>query len=118
MTSLNKQCALLILGMMLAAAGTTACSKKAPEQSSQAHPMYEAHCKEPVPVFTLGQHTNPTKDQEAVLCACIWNHLGSWERRTSEQMSQGKDSDISWLNRNAFPSRFGKAIRECGGMDL
>jgi hypothetical protein len=81
-------------------------------------PLYEAHCKEPLPVFTLGEHENPTKDQETALCTCIWNNLGAWERRTSEQMAQGKESEISWLDKTGFPSRFGKALEKCGGMNL
>jgi hypothetical protein len=110
---------LLILGiMMLAATVMPACTEKRPPRPSVAQSLYEAHCKERLPVFTLGEHSSPSKDQEATLCACIWNHLGSWERETSQKMAQRKDSEVSSLYRTAFPSRFGKAIKECGGMDL
>ena len=95
-----------------------ACTEKTPTRIASTGSMYEAHCKEPLPVFTLGEHSNPTKDQEATLCACIWEHLGSWERRTSKKMTQGKDGEISWLYRTAFPPRLGKAIAKCGGMNL
>jgi hypothetical protein len=95
----------------------SACSQKAP-QTTAPSPPYEAHCKEPLPVFTLGERSNPTKDQEAALCACIWRTLGDWERRTAEQMTEGKESEISWLDKTAFPARFGKAVEKCGGMNL
>jgi hypothetical protein len=79
---------------------------------------YEVHCSEPLPVFTLGEKSNPTKEQQAALCACIWQNLGSWERRTSENIGQGKVSEISELHLRAFPSRFGDALEKCGGMKL
>lgn len=56
---------------------------------------HEARCKEPLPVFTLGEKSNPTKAQEAALCACIWQNLGSWEREVSEKISKGKESEVS-----------------------
>jgi len=104
---------------LLITATLCACSQKAPPQSSSPQlPLYEAHCKEPLPVFTLGEHSNPTKDQETALCTCVWNNLGTWERRTSEKMAQGKEAEISGLDENAFPARLGKAIEKCGGMNL
>jgi hypothetical protein len=79
---------------------------------------YEVHCPEPLPVFTLGEKSNPTREQQAVLCACIWQNLGSWERRVSEKIAQGKESEVSEMHIRAFPSRFGSAIEKCGGMKL
>lgn len=79
---------------------------------------YEVRCKEPLPLFTLGEKSNPTKAQEAALCTCIWENLGSWERQTSEKIVAGKESEISQLYLRAFPARFGKAVEKCGGMKL
>jgi hypothetical protein len=79
---------------------------------------YVVRCKEPLPEFTLGEKSNPTKEQVATLCACIWDNLGSWERRASEQIAAGKGSEVSWLHRRALPSRFGGAVEKCGGMKL
>ena len=79
---------------------------------------YEVHCVEPIPVFTLGEKSNPTKAEEAALCACIWQNLGSWERKTSEKFAQGKESEVSAMHKRAFPSRFGSAVEKCGGMKL
>jgi hypothetical protein len=84
---------------------------------SQATP-YEVHCSEPLPVFTLGEKSTPTKDQEAALCACIWQSLGSWEREVSKKITEGKQSEVSGLHMRAFPSRFGSAVKKCGGMKL
>ena len=78
--------------------------------------IYEAHCTEPLPAFTLGEHSKPTKDQEAALCSCIWNSLGRWEREVSVKIVQGKESEVSWIQMQGFPTRFGEAITKCGGM--
>lgn len=95
------------------------CGKELPEQSSApSKPPYEAHCKEPLPVFTLGENSNPTTEQEAALCACIWQTLEGWERETAEKIARGNESEISELHMRAFPSRFGSAIEKCGGMKL
>jgi hypothetical protein len=66
-------------------------------------PHYEANCKEPLPVFTLGENSQPTKAQETTLCACIWQNLGGWEREVSKKIAEGKTSDISTLHMRAFP---------------
>jgi hypothetical protein len=79
---------------------------------------YAVHCAEPLPVFTLGKNSNPTKAQETALCACIWQSLGKWEREVSEKIAKGKVSEVSALHMRAFPSRFGSAIEKCGGMKL
>ena len=79
---------------------------------------YEARCKEPLPTFTLGEKSNPTKVQEAALCACIWQNLDGWEREVSEKIAKGKEREVSQMHMRAFPSRFGSAIEKCGGMKL
>jgi hypothetical protein len=117
MTRFNARRALLLF-WIVAGVAVSACTDKTSPQPVATRSMYEAHCKEPMPVFTLGEHSNPTKDQEATLCSCIWSNLGTWERRASEKMAQGKDAEVSWLDRTAFPSRFGQAIKKCGGMNL
>lgn len=81
-------------------------------------PHYEAHCKEPLPVFTLGENSQPTKAQESALCACIWQNLGGWEREVSKNIAEGKTSMISELHMRAFPPRFMSALEKCGGMKL
>jgi hypothetical protein len=85
--------------------------------ASQANP-YEARCKEPLPTFTLGEKSKPTKAQEATLCTCIWQNLGSWEREVSTKIANGHEKDVSALQMRAFPSRFGRALEKCGGMKL
>jgi len=94
--------------LLLGSAGTALSSAK----------PYEVRCKEPLPVFTLGEKSNPTKAQEATLCRCIWENLGSWERKTSEKIAAGKESEVSQLHLRAFPARFGSAVEKCGGMKL
>ena len=109
----TRRSILIILAVILGA-----CSQETPSPISTQGPFYEVHCKEPLPVFTLGENSNPTKDQETALCACIWKNLGKWEGETSEKIAQGKESEISWLNMHAFPARFGSALEKCGGMKL
>jgi hypothetical protein len=73
--------------------------------------------KEPLPEFTLGEHSNPSNAQVEQLCACIWSKFpeGGWERRTSAKISAGEDP--GWRGR-ALPSRFGAALKACGGDKL
>lgn len=94
------------------------CSEEGSSPALSLGSHYEAHCKEPLPVFTLGEYSNPTKTQEEKLCACIWENLGGWEREVSEKLAQGKESEVSALHMRAFPPRFGSAIEKCGGMEL
>lgn len=79
---------------------------------------YEARCKEPLPTFTLGEKSNPTKEQEAALCACIWQNLGGWERDVSTKIVTGRASEISQMHLRAFPDRFGSVLEKCGGKKL
>lgn len=81
-------------------------------------PFYEAHCKELLPVFTLGENSKPTKDQESVLCACIWNDLDEADRVTSEKIHQGKEAQISAPEKQVFITHFGEVVDKCGGMKL
>jgi hypothetical protein len=96
------------------------CSRDAPTQSpADAAAMgHVVKCDEPLPEFTLGPTSRPSKAQEDALSECIWGKLGSWERRTAEQITSGKHSEASSVNLAAFPSRFGSALEECGGMKL
>ena len=79
---------------------------------------YEVRCKEPLPTFTLGEKSKPSKAQEAALCACIWQNLGGWERDVSAKIAKGQESDVSQMHLRAFPARFGGALEKCGGMKL
>src|SRR5688500_16362252 len=36
-------------------------------------------CREPIPEFTLGSHSNPSEAEVQRLCACIWENLKGWE---------------------------------------
>jgi hypothetical protein len=79
---------------------------------------YVVRCtSEPLSEVTLGPASRPSRQQETELCACIWGSLGSWERRTAEQLAQGRESEVSALNLAAFPARFGSAVERCGGME-
>jgi len=91
-------------------------SSDSPQPQQTPKEPFEIHCSQPLPVFTLGRDSNPTKVQEKALCECIWGSLGSWEREVSEKIAQGKESEVSKMQIQAFISRFGKAIEKCGGM--
>jgi hypothetical protein len=74
-------------------------------------------CKEPLPEFTLGRDSNPSDEQLAKLCACVWSKLPErgWERKVSAQIKNGEDA--GWRTRGFIP-RFGAAIDACGGNRL
>ena len=75
-------------------------------------------CKQPLPQFTLGQNSAPSDTEVSELCSCIYENLGDWERETAQLISEGKDDQISFMNKGGFGPRFGAAIEKCGGMEL
>lgn len=81
-------------------------------------PYYEAHCKEPLPEFTLGKNSHPTQDQESALCACIWGGLSQSDRAISQNIREGKLTDSSAPGVQVFIGQFGDAIEKCGGTKL
>lgn len=93
------------------------CGTNQPPASTTSATLYEVHCTEHLPVFTLGKDSHPTKTQEAALCACIWNELGTWERGVSEPI-YAHESAVSEFYQRAFIARFGAAVDKCGGMNL
>lgn len=93
------------------------CDRSEPPPTIGGKP-FEVRCKEPLPVFTLGEKSKPTQEQVTALCACIWGNLGNWERSTSEKIVAGKKTEVSEMYMRAFPSRFGSALEKCGGMKL
>ncbi len=96
-----------------------ACGSEGPEPASQTGTPYTVRCTaQPLPEFTLGSQSNPSSDQEAALCACVWERLGQWEKAVAAKLSEGASGDIDSIQLRAFPSRFGKALEHCGGMDL
>lgn len=74
-------------------------------------------CEETLPLFTLSETSQPTRNEVITLCTCIWQFFpnGGWEQRVAEQIRNGQDA--GWRARG-FPSSFGKAYAECGGYDL
>lgn len=79
---------------------------------------FVVRCTEPLPEFTLGIDSNPSELEVTVLCGCIWEELGDWERRTSQALTEGRDSKVSAMHKRGFPSRFGSVVKQCGGMDM
>lgn len=77
-------------------------------------PIHAVKCAEPLPEFTLGEKSKPTPAQEKVLCACIWQNLGKWEREVAAKARRGEDD---WRMRG-FGPRFGAALEKCGGYKL
>jgi hypothetical protein len=106
--------AALLFGISVAGCG----SGQTPPATAQAGKHYEAHCSQPLPVFTLGERSHPTPEQESALCACIWGNLGDWGREISTKIATGKEAEVSKLWESAFTSKFGASVRKCGGMEL
>jgi hypothetical protein len=104
---------LAIVGLLLAG-----CSEAPQPENAAVALNRDFTCKEPLPTFTLGPTSNPSDAEVSALCACIWKNLGSWERRTAQLIVEKRESEISSLNRAAFPARFGAALEKCGGMKL
>ena len=74
-------------------------------------------CKEPIPEFTLNYNSNPSAKEVTSLCSCIWNKFpeGRWERDEMRRIFKGDEP--TWKTKGMF-SRFGKALKVCGGYEL
>ena len=112
--AIMKLRAILVFTVALTACG----GAQPPVGTTATGELYEAHCAEPLPVFTLGPQSHPTKEQESALCACIWSQLGDWGRAMSEKVAARKNSDVSGLSTFAFTAKFGSAVYSCGGGKL
>ena len=110
--------AILVLMTILSGCSSGSEETKSSKPNKAANNPYTVHCSEPLPEFTLGKDSSLTKKQERALCECIWENLGQWEREIAKKISQGKESDLSKRQKRAFPSRFGSAVKKCGGMNL
>jgi hypothetical protein len=75
-------------------------------------------CETPLPEFTLGPNSSPSAAEVTRLCTCIWDKLGTWEKRTAQALSENREAEIPKIDALAFPGRFGSALRGCGGMSL
>jgi hypothetical protein len=77
----------------------------------------EVVCAEPLPKFTLGEKSNPSKAQVQELCKCIWSSLpdGGWERdaATKARNNQKPNSRLG-----EFIPKFGESLKKCGGYKL
>lgn len=109
-----RVCLVLLVMTMVSACGKSS----EPETQVQAGSPFVVRCSIPIPEFTLGSTSSPSKDQVSQLCTCIWDNLGSWERDVAQAASENRENEISELHLRAFPSRFGEALRQCGGMNL
>ena len=76
------------------------------------------NCSEPLPEFTLGKQSQPSENELKKLCFCVWGELGRWEKKVSQAISEGRENDITTIQKRAFPNRFGSAMNSCGAMDL
>jgi hypothetical protein len=50
-------------------------------------------CGQPLPEFTLGPNSSPSKREVEQLCKCVWSKFpeNRWERRTSAKIRAGED---------------------------
>ncbi len=74
-------------------------------------------CAEPLPEFTLGADSNPTKSQVKNLCTCIWKSFpeNGWEQDISKKI---KNKQNPGPRVNEFVPKFGEALKKCGGYKL
>lgn len=74
-------------------------------------------CSQPLPIFTLGENSSPSKPQVQELCSCIWKSLpeGGWERDTAKK---ARDNYRPNPRLNEFIPKFGESLKKCGGYKL
>ena len=72
-------------------------------------------CTEPLPEFTLGPMSDPSDQEVATLCGCIWSNLPSTAKEFATALKADDGSSPSDTNIELFSAHFGVAIRRCGG---
>lgn len=109
---------LRLLLIVLSAVVVGACSRESDpvDASRTGEEMFEAHCTEPLPIFTLGPKSHPTKEQEAALCSCIWMKLDPSEREPLSALSKPPSKSAEQIDAAMRP--FAAAVKACGGMEL
>ena len=103
MNSITKLVLLMVAFLVL-----SSCSKNESTQDSGTDEQLEISCKEPLPVFTLGEGDRLTKNEQEELCSCVWESLSVSDRgfiRTIKSAPADKVQKWSY--------RFGDAIRKC-----
>ena len=75
-------------------------------------------CQEPLPEFTLGPMSNPSDQQVANLCNCIWKNLPNAAQEFATKIVRNAESQPSESSINLFAANFGVALNKCGGNDL
>jgi hypothetical protein len=88
-----------------------------PQQSATFEPR-SFQCEEPLPEFTLNRTSDPTDEQLADLCACIYGSLGEPDKTISLAIVEGRQSDVSPADVQQFIPKFGAAVQSCGGGEL
>jgi hypothetical protein len=114
--------ALAIIANLLAPIGVAAYCVVADCEAANAEARSFKCQRQPLPEFTLGEKSNPTTEQVEQLCQCIWDKLGSWEKRVATSLSKNENPTgplpSPELNVRAFMPRFNEALTKCGGYDL
>lgn len=74
-------------------------------------------CSQPLPIFTLGLNSNPSKVQVEELCKCIWTSLleGGWERDVATKARSNQKPNSRLVE---FIPKFGESLKKCGGYKL
>ena len=72
-------------------------------------------CTEPLPEFTLGPMSDPSDQEVATLCGCIWSNLPSEAKEFATALKADDGSSPSDADIELFSANFGKAIRKCDG---
>ena len=103
--------------LMTIAMAATSSSAQISQESYFDQNKKEVVCAEPLPIFTLRYESNPNQQQVKILCGCIWNTfpVDGWEQKTSRLIRGNQDP--GWRGK-ALISRFGEALKTCGGMNL
>lgn len=105
---------LIFLSAALALAGGATAGN--PEQQCTEFCTFKCEYR-PLPEFTLDEKVSLSKSELEALCTCLWNKLGSWEKRVAEAIHRGEQPTeplpTPALNMRAFTSSFGVAIQGC-----
>lgn len=87
---------------------------------TQAEP-FTVTCSEPLPEFSLGENSSPTKKQVTDLCSCIWSRLTLSDKEFADVIKRGQaapSSHLFDLKVRSFTASFRESLESCGGFKL
>ncbi|MFT4572384.1 MAG: hypothetical protein ACI8TX_000109 [Hyphomicrobiaceae bacterium] len=70
-------------------------------------------CEQRMPPLHPADAPELSRTETDILCDCVWDRLGAWERKVAGAFAKNRELEISPIHRRAFPTRFDQIVGEC-----